>query len=130
MGPIYYVAVIVAGIVGFAIGAVWYTLLFSRQWIAAVGVNEADIRRNRTITPFLVAMVSYFLMAAVIAAVAPHDANVLTGALTGLLLWLGFGLTVTAVNYVFAARKGELTAIDAGHWLAVAIIMGGVIGAF
>jgi hypothetical protein len=105
-------------------------MLFSQRWMTATGMNEADLQRNRTMTPFLVAAVSYFIMAAVISAVMPADAGVITGAIVGLLLWLGFGLTVTAVNYVFAARNPELTLIDAGHWLVAAVVMGGVIGAF
>jgi hypothetical protein len=34
------------------------------------------------------------------------------------------------VNYAFGNRKLALSLIDGGHWLAVLLIMGAVIGAF
>jgi hypothetical protein len=52
------------------------------------------------------------------------------GVISGALIWLGFALPVTAINYVFQRRPIELTFIDAGGWLGSLVIMGGVIGAF
>jgi hypothetical protein len=34
------------------------------------------------------------------------------------------------VNHVFTNQKPALTAIDTGHWLAVLLLQGAVIGAF
>jgi hypothetical protein len=34
-----------------------------------------------------------------------------------------------AVNYAFGARQPMLYAIDAGHWLAVLLVEGAIIGA-
>jgi hypothetical protein len=35
-----YLAVLVATIAGFATGAIWYTVLFSKPWLKAVGPIE------------------------------------------------------------------------------------------
>jgi hypothetical protein len=52
------------------------------------------------------------------------------GILAGFILWLGFTLTTTAVNYAFPGRKAALTAIDSGGWLVIAVVMGAIIALF
>ncbi|WP_245871464.1 DUF1761 domain-containing protein [Streptococcus penaeicida] len=37
---------IVAGIINFMIGALWYGLLFQKPWIEAMGINPEDIGKN------------------------------------------------------------------------------------
>jgi hypothetical protein len=44
-------------------------------------------------------------------------------------VWFGFVITTLAVNNSFAMRKPILIAIDGGHWLAVLLVMGAIIGA-
>ena len=39
-----------------------------------------------------------------------------------------FVLTTMTVNNAFSGRKYTLTAIDAGHWLAVLVVMGAIVG--
>ena len=125
-----YLAVIVAAVAGFAVGAVWYAFLFSKPWLAAVGFTEADVKQGRSALPFIFSGIALLIMAWVLSTiVAPAD-GIGRGILVGLLLWLGFTATTTVVNYAYAARKPALTAIDAGHWLAVAVVMGAIIGAF
>ena len=124
------IAVIVAAVAGFAVGAVWYALLFSKPWLAAVGFTEADVKQGRSALPFVFSAIALLIMAWVLSSiVAPADGNG-RGILVGLILWLGFTATTTVVNYAYAARKPALMAIDAGHWLAVAVAMGAIIGAF
>jgi hypothetical protein len=43
---------------------------------------------------------------------------------------VGFVLTITAANHIFAGRRAVVTAIDAGHWLGVLIVMSAIVGAF
>lgn len=124
------IAVIVAAVAGFAVGAVWYALLFSKPWLAAVGFTEADVKQGRSALPFVFSAIALLIMAWVLSSiVAPAD-GIGRGILVGLILWLGFTATTTVVNYAYAARKPALMAIDAGHWLAVAVAMGAIIGAF
>jgi 1,4-dihydroxy-2-naphthoate octaprenyltransferase len=49
--------------------------------------------------------------------------------ISAVALWLGFVATTLAVNYSFGRRPLKLFAIDAGHWLAVFVVQGIVIGA-
>ena len=39
-------------------------------------------------------------------------------------------ITTMGVNHAFSGANPKLTLIDGGHWLAVLIVMGAVIGAF
>jgi hypothetical protein len=50
--------------------------------------------------------------------------------ISGAFIWFGFMLTTMAVNNAFTGRKVMLTAIDAGHWLGVMLIIGAILGAF
>lgn len=125
-----YIAVVVAAVAGFAVGAVWYALLFSKPWMDAVGMTRADIEQGRSPLPFVFSAIGLLIMAWVMSTIiAPVD-GIGRGILAGLILWLGFTATTTAVNYAYAARKPMLTVIDGGHWLAVSVVMGAIIGAF
>ena len=52
------------------------------------------------------------------------------GVISGFFVWLGFMATTVAVNQRYEDFGWDLTIIDAGHWLGVAIIMGAVIGSW
>lgn len=45
-------------------------------------------------------------------------------------LWFGFVITTLVVNNTFGMRSAKLIAIDGGHWLAVLLLMGAIIGAW
>ena len=59
-----------------------------------------------------------------------HDLNTVRGIISAAFVWVGFVLTTTATNQAFHGDKPVVTAIDAGHWLAVLVVMGAIIGAF
>ncbi len=132
-----YIAVILAAIAGFAVGSVWYGVL-GKQWMAAVGLTEADIRQRSNgrppIVQFVTAGFADLVMAAMLAGIighlGPNQVTIWNGLVSGFFCWLGFIATTIAVNNAFAMRPPELTAIDAGHWLLVLLVMGMVIGAF
>ena len=58
------------------------------------------------------------------------DITVRGGMISALFVWLGFVLTTIGTNQAFQGDKPVVTAIDAGHWLAVLVVMGAIIGAF
>jgi Protein of unknown function (DUF1761) len=128
-----YLAVLVATIAGFATGAVWYTALFGRLWLKAVGITPEDMSgKGMSAMPFIVSIVSNALMAWVLAVIVTRfgDITIGTGICAGAMAWLGFVATTIATNNAFPGRPWSLTAIDAGHWLAVLLVQGLVIGFF
>lgn len=124
-----YIAVVIAALAGFGTGAVWYMAL-GRFWLAAVGKRKEDM--ERTPTPFLISIVANLVMAIMLAGVIGHlgEVDVKTGVISGGLIWLGFVIITMGVNHAFEGAKTSLTLIDGGHWLAVLLVMGAVIGAF
>src|SRR6185503_10080416 len=67
MPPINYVAVLVAAVAGWLVGAVWYGVL-GKQWMAALGWTEADItgpdgKRRMPMGPMIVAFIAQLVMA-------------------------------------------------------------------
>jgi len=130
-----YLAVVVAAVAAWLFGAVWYRLL-SAPWLAAQGKTHADLTgpdgKPKSYVPFVLVFVAELIMAWMLAGVLGHlgSVTVKNGAISGAFLWFGFVLTTVAVNNAFGGRKAMLTAIDAGHWLAVLVLMGAIIGAF
>jgi hypothetical protein len=130
-----YLAIIVAAAAGWLTGAVWYGVLFSRPWRAANGITpDAGSARGVSPLPFVLVFVTDLVMAWVLAGVLGHlgagQVTIRNGVISAAFLWFGFVITTIAPNYVFAGRKPVLIALDGGHWLAVLMVMGAVIGAF
>jgi hypothetical protein len=129
-----YIAIVIAAVAGFGVGAVWYTFLFQKPWMAAMGMDEEKMRAGGgpDATPFIVAAVGHLVMAFVFSAILHSlGAATLGGGLTvGFFAWLGFVITSMAVNNGFGGRNMMVTVIDGGHWLTVLLVMGLIIGAF
>jgi Protein of unknown function (DUF1761) len=126
-----YLAVVVAAIAGFLLGWGWYSA-FGKVWMAGLGKTKEDCDQKPSPIPFIIAAVSCLLMAWMLAGLMGHLANVTVkgGLMTAFFVWAGFVLTTVATNHAFEGLKPVVTAIDAGHWLAVLLLMGAIIGAF
>jgi Protein of unknown function (DUF1761) len=127
--PINYLAVVVAAIAGFLTGWGWYSL-FGKVWLRALGKAKGDLKP--TPVPFILSMLANLLMAYILAGVIGH-VHVMTvrgGVISALFVWAGFVATTTVVTQQFEGQKPLLTAIDVGHWLAVLVVMGVIIGLF
>jgi Protein of unknown function (DUF1761) len=136
MPPIDFLGVLVAAIVGWLIGAVWYGVL-GPQWMAALGWTEADMmgpdgKRKVPVGPMVTAFAAQILMALMLAGLLGNmgGPTVMRGVISGTLVWLGFVFTTGVVNNSFQKRKPMLTVIDGGHWLIVLIGQGVVLGLF
>lgn len=124
-----YLAVLIAALAGFGTGMVWYMVL-GRAWLGALGMSKEDM--NPTPMPFIIAFVSLLVMAWMLAGIMGHlgEVTLWNGVVSGFFVWLGFVITTIGVNHAFQDAKPMLTAIDGGHWLAVLLVQGAVIGAF
>jgi hypothetical protein len=136
-----YLAVLVAGVVGWVIGAAWYMSL-AKHWVAAHGKTmeefkaQADAAKGTSAAwmPYLLAFIAEVVMAWVLAGLLAHlgpdQTTVWNGIVSAAFVWVGFVVTTIAVNNMFSMRKPMLTVIDSGHWLAVLLVMGIVLGLF
>ena len=130
-----YIAVLVAGALGFGLGGVWYRLLAS-PWKAAHGFTTEQIRahhgKGAGPWPLLIAFVADLVMAWMLAGVIRHlgALSVKNGVIAAAFIWFGFVITTLAVNNSFGMRSPKLILLDGGHWLAALLLMGAVIGAW
>lgn len=126
------IAVLIATVASMAIGAAWYKLL-AKPWIAANGFSQEQIDRvNSGGNPliYVIAAFCHFIMAYVLSGVIYHAGGftVFNGLLSAWLIWIGFVATSMIVNHRFQMKPWSLTLIDAGHYLAVILAQGAILG--
>ncbi len=124
-----YVAIPLAAVAAFLFGALYYGL-FGKPWMKAARIEP---QQGKTpLTPFITGFIAELIMAWVLAGVIGHlgfgQVTPLNGIISGAFIWFGFMATTIATNQRYQGFGWTLTLIDAGHWLGVALIMGGVIG--
>ena len=126
-----WLAVLIAAVVTFVLGGVWYGPLFGRIWRAAEG--QAEPQPGHRKHPALVYGLSFVLMlvaAAAMAVAVEPDPTVARAVGVGLVIGVGWVATSFGVNYLFAGRRLALFAVDAGYNVALFAAMGLVIGLF
>ena len=128
--------VFVAAVAAWIFGAIYYSLLCN-VWVAAQGKTAEQLKaegaRRSTIakaTPFILSFIAEIVMAIAMSGILFHIGiyGLGAGLFSGFMIWLGFVLTTMAVNNAYTFRSLRLTTIDAGHWLGVLLIIGGLIG--
>jgi len=136
-----YLAVFVAAVAGWLLGAAYYMAL-AKPWVAAHGRTMEEFKREAEASkgtssawmPYVLAFAAEFVMAWVLAGLMAHlgpgQVTIWNGIVSAAFVWLGFVATTVAVNNMFGMRKAALSVIDSGHWLIVLVVMGGIIGAF
>jgi hypothetical protein len=136
MPPINWAGVLVAWIAAWLLQGICYAVL-GRIWTKALGWTAADLRgpdgrRRMPLGPMILSLAAELLMALMLAGIIGHlgGPNVTIGAISGVLVWLGFVVTTISVNNAFQRRSLTLTVIDAGIWLAVLVVQGLIIGLF
>lgn len=129
-----YWAVIVAALVTFFLGGLWYSpAMFEEVWMTANGYSEEQVKQMQSAlgaAGFGSAFLAYLLMAAVFAMLAAAFGvkSIGGGLLLGVLIWLGFvattGLTVT----LFSIRPLTTWLIDAAYQLVFLLVTGAILG--
>jgi hypothetical protein len=127
-----WLAVLVTAIAGFAVGGVWYTLLFGRKWVALSGLTEDQLKVGAAVAyglGFICTFVMAYVMARLIDYVfrAPEDKTVPNGLLLGLLVWVGFVATTGLTNDLFGRRPLMRWLIESLHTLVVLLLMGAIL---
>lgn len=119
MGPLNWLAIVLATIVFFAIGAVWYTALFGKAWQREVGLSTEQLTGGRNM---MVIMGTCLLLEFVVVLMLGHlFARIQPGDHAKMMMATGFGLAIMApaigINYLYQRRSLTLFLIDAGHFV-------------
>lgn len=110
----------------FAVGALWYGVLFQKAWSRAAGLSDAALKSGNMAVIFglafafemLIAMVLWHLIARTDP--APHVVMMMaTGFAVGVMI------PAIGINYLFLRKPLTLFLIDAGHFLVGMAAMGG-----
>jgi hypothetical protein len=133
MGAINYLAVVLGAVAFFAVGALWYGVLFGKAWQRELGmgpeaVAAAKARGGGHMAKimglcFVAELVVAWMLGHLIARTspAPHVVLMFAG---------GFGVGIMspaiAINYLYQNRSLKLFLIDAGHFIVGMLVLGGV----
>ena len=127
-----YVAVLVAALSGFGVGAIWYGPLFGKQWSTVSGTHDPQQPSVNVPAVYLLTFVLSLIAAMILALVIHqmHATGAIAGARVAFLLWLGFILTVRVTEALFNGTDMRLVMIDAGYRLVWAVVMGVILAAW
>jgi hypothetical protein len=125
-----YLAVLIAAVVTFVIGGLWYSpALFGPRWMKAVGKSEQDCKRTNMGMAYFGAFVSALMMAYVLALFIgfAQAKTILSGAGIGLWTWVGFIAAPKLSGYLFAGWPRDLYLINNGYHLVSLLVMGAIL---
>lgn len=127
-----YAAVVLAAVVHWILGAVWYGVLFGKPWMALEGLKTEQLQQISPAIPYIVAMIANIVMAYALAQLcAWRDANNVAKAVKlGVLMWFGFVATTSLTTYMFEGRPLQLFLINYGYSFVGLMLMGVVLGAW
>jgi hypothetical protein len=119
--------VLAGAIAFFAVGSLWYGVLFSKPWQRAAGLSNSQLREGNMAVIFgltlafemLIAMVLWHLIARTDP--PPHVVMMMAVGFAG-----GVMIPAIGINYLYLRKPLALFLIDAGHFLTGMAAMGAV----
>jgi hypothetical protein len=131
--PINWLAVLVATVVKFGLGFVWFGLVFGKMWQSLTGVTEASMKAGMA-KSIVTDLVTTFIMAWVLTH-AVHYAGVANGgginwsfgAMAGFFNWLGFIGAPTLSATVYENRPIKLWVLSNSYQLVSMLVMGAIL---
>lgn len=120
-----FIYVIIAGLIGYAFGAVWYGIL-GKQWQAATGLTADDVKPANNVSAYIIGIICNIVIAGMMRHI--FVASGVAGLTNSVVSGLGLGLFIAGaflmINYSFAKRPASLKLIDIGHAAGVGAVIG------
>jgi hypothetical protein len=109
-------ATLLATVLGFGLGALWYGPLFGARWMAELGMSADELRKDfnpaKTYgATFVLGLVAAYVFGLFVGPAPGRAFAVVTGAGAG-LCWVA---TALATNYLFERRSLVLIGINGGY---------------
>jgi hypothetical protein len=123
-----HLAILVAALIQFFLGALWYSLFFAKPWMALTGHTPGERPKGA-----IVAMFSSFIGGLILSFVLAHVVawsgvgTVGWGAVIGFICWLGFIAAPLLSETMYEKRSYRLFAINSGYWLVSLLISGALL---
>jgi len=126
-----YVTVLIASVIQWLLGALWYGVIFKKSWRKHVGITEGEKPKN-AIFAMATALVACLLLSFTLAHVVLWSgAKVFTGGTKwGIICWSGFVAPPLFTQHIFERRPANLFAINAAYWLLAMAAGAGILAAF
>lgn len=125
-------AVVVAAILPFMLGGLWYSpLLFGKAWMKANQFTDEEQLKEGQGKIFGLSFVFFLIMSANLAAfLATPETDVQFGLLAGFLAGFGWVAMAVAVIALFERRSWTYIFINGGYMIVAFLLMGAVLGAW
>jgi hypothetical protein len=127
MGPVNLLAVVLGAVAFFAVGMVWYTVLFGKAWQKASGMTEGKQQGSNMAMIFGLSFLFELLIATMLghqfAMTDPSDkAKMMIAIGTGAFIMV----PAIGINYLYLRKTAAHFFIDAGHFIVGMAAMGTV----
>lgn len=126
MWSISLLSVVVAALLGFAVGGLWYGPLFLKVWQREAGITEATMQKRHPAWvfggAFVLQLFAAYFLGHTFAAYGDLTPNATI--MTALGIALAFIVTAFGVNYLFAGKSVKLWLIDSGYYVVTYTLMG------
>jgi hypothetical protein len=122
-------AVVTATVVYFLLGALWYSLLFSKAWMKLRGITEEDIGEPNPmmfVWTFLLQLVAVASLALFLQAMGAN--SLMHGAVIGFGAGAGLVFTLTGTTGIFSNTSLGLHLIDNGYHVLGLTLAGMILG--
>jgi len=126
-----HVAVWIASIVFFVLGAIWYSVM-AAPWMAAIGKTMDELTREQGASPlpYIVGFAAILVMCYTLAWLMHRlqAATLAAGLRLGAIIAIGFIAATLALNYGFEARSVTLWLINSVYVTVGLALAGAIIG--
>ncbi|MEQ9167848.1 MAG: DUF1761 domain-containing protein [Fulvivirga sp.] len=129
MESINWLAIVVATLLTFVLGAIWYGPLFGKRWMAENGFTEEDLKNANMAKIYGTAFVLEFIMTVNLAFFL-NGLSVQEGLMYGFATGFGWVAMAIGVNYLFARKSMMLWFIDGFYFVVCFLIMGAILTAW
>ena len=123
-------SVMVAAVVSFVIGGIWYGPLFGRAWMEGFNLSEDDLKKRSVPMTFGIALLLALITALNLEMFLGPQSDLMTGLMAGLFSGVGFVATLLGILYVFEMQKLKIYLINAGYCVVTLTVMGIILGAW
>lgn len=131
-----FLAVLVATLSTFVVGALWYGPLFGKAWMAAAEMDDEKIQQGNMKKIFSLAFIFELIMAFNLAMFfhgSPEGSemiNAVNGTIYGFLTGFGWVFFALAVNSLYEQKSWKYILINGGYWTVTFTLMGFILGAW
>lgn len=132
-----YLAVLISGILGMALGMLWYGPLFGKAWMKLMGLSQSDVEKAKkqgmgksiALGLFTQLLMAYVLVHFIVgwAESSPDISSLSIGLQTGFWLWLGLVATIQMHSVLWENKQWKHYWITVAYWFVTIMLMSAVL---